>query len=135
MEFRLQHLPAMAKVMPDEKEVYIPDRFNQYVQVFNVSHLPAQPPTHLADIPLTHPISGNIPPPCGLDCMREGWVLHSRDGRFVYVGDSGDVIDTSLRKVVAYVPGLSNSRIYCEIDLQNATPILTTNRYGVGYKV
>ena len=24
--------------------------------------------------------------------------------------------DTSLRKVVAYVPGLSNSRIYCEID-------------------
>jgi hypothetical protein len=42
---------------------------------------------------------------------------------------------TSLRKVVAYVPGLSNSRIYCEIDWQNGTPILTTttNRHGVGY--
>lgn len=119
---------------PDEKEVYIPDRFNQYVHVFNVSHLPVQPPTHITDIPLTHPISGNVPPPCSLDCMREGWVLHSRDGRFVYVGDSGDVIDTSLRKVVAYVPGLSNSRIYCEIDWQNGTPVSTTNRYGVGYK-
>jgi DNA-binding beta-propeller fold protein YncE len=118
---------------PDEKEVYIPDRFNQYVHVFNVSHLPAQPPTHIADIPLTHPISGDVPPPCSLDCMREGWVLHSRDGRFVYVGNSGDVIDTSLRKVVAYVPGLNNSRIYCEIDWQNGTPILTTNRYGEGY--
>lgn len=118
---------------PDEKEVYIPDRFNQYVHVFDVSHLPAQPPTRLADIPLTHPISGDVPPPCTLDCMREGWVLHSRDGRFVYVGNSGDVIDTSLRKVVAYVPGLNISRIYCEIDWQNGTPVLTTNRYGVGY--
>src|SRR5258708_6214607 len=101
---------------PDEKEVYIPDRFNQYVHVFNVSHLPAQPPTHIADIPLTHPISGDVPPPCSLDCMREGWVLHSRDGKFVYVGNSGDVIDTSLRKVVAYVPGLTNSRIYSDIN-------------------
>src|SRR6266581_3212873 len=77
--------------------------------------------------------AGIVRPPCSLDCMREGWVLHSRDGRFVYVGNSGDVIDTSLRKVVAYVPGLNNSRIYCEIDWQNGTPILTTNRYGVGY--
>ena len=118
---------------PNEKEVYIPDRFNQYVHVFDVSQLPAQPPTRLADIPLTHPISGDVPPPCTLDCMREGWVLHSRDGRFVYVGNSGDVIDTSLRKVVAYVPGLNISRIYCEIDWQNGTPVLTTNRYGVGY--
>jgi len=118
---------------PDEKEVYIPDRFNQYVHVFNVSHLPAQAPSHITDIPLTHPISGDAPPPCSLDCMREGWVLHSRDGRFVYVGNSGDVIDTSLRKVVAYVPSLNNSRIYCEIDWQNGAPILTTNRYGVGY--
>jgi hypothetical protein len=65
--------------------------------------------------------------------MREGWVLHSRDGKFVYVGNSGDVIDTSLRKVVAYVPGLNISRIYCEIDWQHGAPILTTNRYGVGY--
>jgi len=118
---------------PDEKEVYIPDRFNQYIHVFNVSHLPAQAPTHITDIPLTHPISGNVPPPCSLDCMREGWVLHSRDGRFVYVGNSGDVIDTSLRKVVAYVPSLNDSRIYCEIDWQNGIPILTTNRYGEGY--
>ncbi len=117
---------------PDEKEVYIPDRFNQYVHVFDVSRLPVQPPTHSADIPLAHPISGDVPPPCSLDCMREGWVLHSRDGRFVYVGDSGDVIDTSLRKVVAYVPGLNASRIYCEIDWQHGTPVATTNRYGEG---
>jgi len=66
--------------------------------------------------------------------MREGWVLHSRDGRFVYVGNSGDVIDTSLRKVVAYVPSLSNSSLYCEIAWHNGTRILTTNRYGEGDK-
>lgn len=53
---------------------------------------------------------------------------------FNNVGNSGDVIDTSLRKVVAYAPSLSNSRIYCEIDWQNGTPVLTTNRYGEGYK-
>jgi DNA-binding beta-propeller fold protein YncE len=118
---------------PDEKEAYIPDRFNGDVHVFDVSHLPSQTPSHITDIKLVHPITGNVPPPCTLDCNREGWVLHSRDGRFVYVGDSGDVIDTTSRSVIANLSSLSGSRIYVEIDWQNSTPVLTTNRYGVGY--
>ena len=31
--------------------------------------------------------------PCSYDCARDGWIQHSLDGRFVYVGDSGDVFD------------------------------------------
>ena len=118
---------------PDEKEIYIPDRFNGDVHVFDVSHLPSQAPTHIIDIKLSQTITGYAPPPCTLDCMREGWVLHSRDGHFVYIGDSGDVIDTASRSVIANLPTLSTSRIYTEIDWQNGNPIFTTNRYGLGY--
>lgn len=117
---------------PDEREVYIPDRFNQYVHVFDVSGLPARAPVPLAHIKLSHPIAGDVPSPCSLDCNREGWVLHSQDGRFVFVGDSGDVIDVATRTVVAYLPALGDCRIYAEIDWQNGVPIFTTTRYGLG---
>jgi hypothetical protein len=32
---------------------------------------------------------------CFYDCAKDGWTQHGRDGRFVYVGDSGDVIATA----------------------------------------
>jgi hypothetical protein len=117
---------------PDEREVYIPDRFNQYVHVFDVSGLPARAPVPLAHIKLSHPIAGDVPAPCSLDCNREGWVLHSQDGRFVFVGDSGDVIDVATHAVGAYLPALHDSRIYAEIDWQSGVPTFTTTRYGLG---
>src|SRR5438105_10877237 len=67
------------------------------------------------------------------NCSKEGWVLHSRDGRFVYVGDAGDVIDTATRQSVAFLPSLSNTRKVIEIDWQNGLPTFTTTRYGLGY--
>lgn len=118
---------------PDEKEVYIPDRFNGKIHVFDVSGLPSQTPKLLTSIPLTHTITGNAPAPCTLDCNREGWVMHSKDGKHVFVGDSGDVIDTTLHKVSGFIGSLQNSRIYSEIDFLNNSPVFTTNRYGLGY--
>jgi DNA-binding beta-propeller fold protein YncE len=116
---------------PDETEIYVIDQPNSYVHVFDVRGLPGSPPTQVADIPIAS-MSGSDSP-CTYDCQREGWLLHSRDGRFVLVGDSGDVIATATRKIVANLAPLANTRKYLEIDWQNGVPIFTTSRSGRGY--
>jgi DNA-binding beta-propeller fold protein YncE len=106
---------------PDEKELYLIDTPNGYVHVFDVSGLPMAAPRAVAHVKLAHP------PP------NDGWLLHSRDGRYVYVGRAGDVIDTATRRIVAFLPPLQRTADYLEIDWQDGTPVATTNRYGVGY--
>src|SRR6202521_1448728 len=118
---------------PDDKEIYLVDQPNSYVHVFDVSGLPASPPVQVADIKLLNSMSGNEVG-CAYDCLKDGWIQHSRDGRFIYVGDSGDVIDTITRKTIATLSALANSRIYIEIDFQDSTPIwAATSRSGIGY--
>jgi DNA-binding beta-propeller fold protein YncE len=118
---------------PNEKELYVIDAPNSYVHVFDVSHVPASAPVQVADIPLTQPMLSRPETPCAYDCLKDGWLQHSRDGRFVYVGDAGDVIATTTRKVVAYLPPLANTRKMLEIDWSNGLPIATTSRIGLGY--
>jgi len=117
---------------PDEKELYVIDWANNYVHVFDVSQVPASAPRQVADIQLTRSMHHNESP-CAYDCLADGWLQHSRDGRFVYVGDAGDVIDTASRRVVANLDPLYNSRKMLEIDWQNGVPIFTTSRQGMGY--
>jgi len=117
---------------PDEKELYVLDWANNYVHVFDVSQVPAAAPRQVADIPLSRSMHHNESP-CAYDCLADGWLQHSADGRFVYVGDDGDVIDTASRKVVANLDPLYNSRKMLEIDWQNGVPIFTTSRQGMGY--
>jgi DNA-binding beta-propeller fold protein YncE len=116
---------------PNEKELYVMDSPNSYVHVFDVSGVPASAPVQVADIKVTS-MAGNETG-CAYDCLKDGWLQHSRDGRFVYVGDSGDVIDTTTRKSVITLPTLSNTRKMLEIDWQNGVPIFTTSRSGLGY--
>jgi hypothetical protein len=104
---------------------------NSYVHVFDVARTPARPPRHLADIRLVHPMTG-LERPCGGDCGRAGWLQHSLDGRFVYVGDCGDVIDTRTRRVVAFLPALRQSRYLFELDWRGSTPFQTSTRSGTG---
>lgn len=106
---------------PDERQLYLIDTPNGYVHVFDVSGLPKQRPRDVADIKLLHP------PPV------DGWLQHSRNGRYVYVGRAGDVIDTRLRKVVAYLPPLQRTADFLEIDWRGDRPVGTTQRIGVGY--
>lgn len=116
---------------PNEKELYVIDGPNSYLHVFDVSGLPAVAPKQIADIPVA-PITG-FETPCVINCGREGWLQHSLDGRFVYVGDSGDVIDTATRKVVAHLEPLRNTRKFLEIDWQNGRPLISSQSKGVGY--
>ncbi len=116
----------------DEKELYVIDSPCSYVHVFDVSGLPTSSPKQVADIKLTHSMSGDEQG-CGYDCLKDGWVQHSVDGHFVFVGDSGDVIDTATRKVIGFLPSLANTRKMLEIDWQNGVPIATSERLGLAY--
>jgi DNA-binding beta-propeller fold protein YncE len=117
---------------PDERELYLIDAPNSYVHVFDVRGGSAKPPRLLKDIKLTHPLTGDEDP-CVYDCARDGWIQHSRSGRYVYVGDSGDVIDTRTRRITAYIEPLRQTRKMLEIDWRGGVPIATTTRSGLGY--
>jgi hypothetical protein len=106
---------------PDEREIYLIDTPNGYVHVFDIRRVPASPPRYVTSIKLAHP------PP------NDGWLQHSRNGRYVYVGRAGDVIDTRTRKIVAYLPPMDNSATFLEIDWRSGRPVASTTRYGRGY--
>lgn len=116
---------------PDEKEIYLMDAPNSYVHVYDVSGLPSNAPRQVADIKLT-PITGQQNA-CVYDCQKEGWVLHSVDGRHVFVANSGDVINTATRKIEANLPALVDSRIYLEIDWSGNAAVAATTRHGIGH--
>jgi DNA-binding beta-propeller fold protein YncE len=107
---------------PDERELYLIDTPNGYLHVFDISDLPSSRPRYVTSIRMTHP------PP------NDGWLQHSRDGRFVYVGRAGDVIDTRTREIVAYLPPLAETADFVEIDWSGGRPVATTSRYGLGYR-
>jgi DNA-binding beta-propeller fold protein YncE len=117
---------------PDEKQLWVMDQPNSHVHVFDVSGLPATAPKQIADIKTTRTMTGSQVG-CTYDCLREGWLQHTLDGRYVYVGDSGDVIDTTTLQSVANLEPLYNSRVFLEIDWQNGVPVATSTRSGLGY--
>jgi DNA-binding beta-propeller fold protein YncE len=117
---------------PDEREVWVIDAPNSSVHVFDVSGLPSRAPRLVATVHLSASITGEERP-CAYDCARDGWIQHSRNGRYVYVGDSGDVIDARTFRIVANLPALRETRKMLEIDWRNGRPVATTSRQGVGY--
>ena len=101
---------------PDRPELWVLDAPNSAIHVFDVSALPRGRPRLLDDIRLSRPLSGEQNP-CTRACTRIGSLQHSSDGRFVYVGDAGDVIDTRTREPVANLEALHNSRVHLEVSV------------------
>jgi hypothetical protein len=58
--------------------------------------------------------------------------LNDLSGRYVYVGDTGDIVSTSTLSLVGNLPALRNSRVLAEIDWQNGAPSATSTRFGLG---
>jgi hypothetical protein len=117
---------------PDERELYVID-WPDYVQVFDVTGALARSARQIADIRLT-PSMNHLESPCVYDCGAGGWLQHSRDGRFVYVGDQGDVIDTVSRQPVVNLPTLYDTKKMIEIDWSGGVPVFAANaRASVGY--
>jgi hypothetical protein len=111
---------------PDGKTVYVVDMPNSYVHVFNVSGLPGTAPTMTASIPIS-PITGTESP-CKFDCTKEGWLEQSLDGRYLFVGNSGSIIDTTTNKVVANLATLADTRMFLEVDWVNGVPVNSEDR-------
>jgi hypothetical protein len=118
-------------ISPDETRAYILDSPLDQLAVYDISGLPASAPSFVADVPL-NPFGGNEQP-CQTWCQREGWVLNDLSGRFVYVGDVGNVIDTRTLTTAATLPALQNTRQLIEVDWANGVISATSTRFGLGH--
>jgi DNA-binding beta-propeller fold protein YncE len=116
---------------PDSSQVYVIDTVHKAVQVWNVRGVAAGvAPKHVATVHVDG-LSGSEQG-CAYDCGRDGWLQHTLDGRYVLAGDTGDVIATATRRVVARIPNLLNSRKFVEIDWSGGVPIASSGRQGIG---
>jgi hypothetical protein len=115
---------------PDETRVYVMNAPLDQLKVYDVSGLPSSAPTFVANVPLST-VSGTESP-CQSACVKEGFVLNDLSGRYVYVGDSGDIVSTSTNTVVGNLPALQNTRASIEIDWESGTTSGTSTRFGLG---
>jgi len=105
---------------PDERQLWIVDRPARMVHVYDVSRLPRVAPRRLAVLP----VAADGDPP--------GWLSHTLDGKYVYVGNSGDVFATRGLRHVGSLPALRRTRLYLEIDWRSGRPVATSTRQGLG---
>jgi hypothetical protein len=112
---------------PNGKRLWVLDAPNSYVHGFDVSRVPSRRPRQIANVRLSQPMVGDESP-CAYDCARDGWVQLSRDGHYLYVGDSGDVVDTRTFKVVARLPAMRNTRKALEIWWRGGAPVYVGGR-------
>ena len=117
---------------PDEQQLYVIDAVHKEVQFWDVSKVKeGVAPTQIGVVPVAG-LSGEESP-CVYDCGRGGWLQLSLDGRFLFVGDSGEVIETATRKVITTLSTLANTKKSIEVDWQGGVPVATSGRTGVGY--
>ena len=118
---------------PDEKTLDVIDAVHKVVQFYDVSKVKEG----IAPSPLgTVSVAGlgeGAETPCRYDCGYGGWLQLSLDGRYLFVGDSGEVIDTATRKVITTLPTLAQTKKSIEVDWRSGVPIATSGRTGVGY--
>jgi hypothetical protein len=113
---------------PGGRRVWVLDAPARQVRLYTAG--PA--PRHLATVRLLHGMRGSESP-CAYDCMRDGWLLTSLRGSYVFVGDSGDVIRARTRRVVGFLPALENSRHgFLEIVWRGGRPVASTGHFGNG---
>jgi hypothetical protein len=106
---------------PDGSTVWVLDAPNSVIHVYRAS-VGGRPPRHLADLRLTKQLLGDESPCSHPRCGRLGSLLFSADGRYVYVGDAGDVIDADKREVLVNLEALHQSRLLMEMDWIDGGP-------------
>jgi len=96
---------------PDRPELWVLDAPNHALHVFDVSALPEQAPRHVTDVRLETTMT------------RSGSLTQSADGRFIYVGGAGDVIDTEKRESIAHLDALQRATAVLEVDWADRRPV------------
>ena len=104
---------------PDERYLWVADRPNRAVHEFDISGLPRRAPVMIATVHVSGP--------------HLGWLNLSRDGRYLFVGDAGNVINTQTRRTVARMGALVDSRYNIEIDWVGPRACAAYPRESIGY--
>jgi DNA-binding beta-propeller fold protein YncE len=104
---------------PDQRYLWLVDRPNRAVHEFDISGLPRRAPVMIATVPVTGP---NL-----------GWINLSRDGRYLFAGDAGNVINTQTHTTVAKLGALVDSRYNIEIDWAGRRACAAYPRASLGY--
>jgi DNA-binding beta-propeller fold protein YncE len=103
---------------PDQRSLWLVDEPNRAVHEFDISALPRKAPVLVATVHVSR---------------RPGWLNLSRDGRYVFVGSTGNVISTRTRKTIATVGALAGSRYNIEVDWSGRRVCAAYPRESVGY--
>jgi DNA-binding beta-propeller fold protein YncE len=104
---------------PDQRYLWLVDRPNRAVHEFDVSGLPHRAPVMIATVHVSGP---NL-----------GWLNLSRDGRYLFSGDAGNVINTQTRTRVGRLGALVDSRYNIEIDWAGTRVCAAYPRESLGY--
>jgi YVTN family beta-propeller protein len=92
---------------PDRPELWVLDAPNHALHVFDVSAAPRR----LGDVRLERTLT------------TPGSLTQSADGRYLYVGNAGDVIDTQTQKSIANLPALQQASVVVEVDWVDGRPV------------
>jgi DNA-binding beta-propeller fold protein YncE len=111
---------------PDQRFLWLLDEPNQAVHEFDISGLPRKAPVLVA----TMHVGGG---PKSINGGDPDWLNLSRDGRYLFVGDSGTVIDTTTRSTVATIGALIGSRYNIEVDWSGRRVCAAYPRASLGY--
>jgi DNA-binding beta-propeller fold protein YncE len=103
---------------PDQRYLWLLDEPNHAVHEFDISGLPRKAAVLVATV---H-VSG-----------QPDWLNLSRDGRYLFVGNSGNVIDTTTRSTVAMIGALTYSRYNIEVDWSGTRVCAAYPRESLGY--
>lgn len=104
---------------PDERHLWLVDRPNRAIHEFDISGLPHRAPVMIATVRVS---SSNV-----------GWLNLSRDGRYLFAGDAGNVINTRTRATIAKMGALISSRYNIEIDWAGPRVCAAYPRESLGY--
>ena len=104
---------------PDQRYLWLADKPNRAVHEFDISGVPDRAPVLIATVHVSGP---NL-----------GWLNLSRDGRFLFAGGTGDVINTQTRATVGRIGALVDSRYNIEIDWAGARVCAAYPRESLGY--
>jgi DNA-binding beta-propeller fold protein YncE len=92
---------------PDRPELWVLDAPNHTLHIFDVSEAPRR----IADIRLDRTLT------------TPGSLTESADGRFIYVGGTGDVIDTQKRESIANLDALQQASAVLQVDWVEGRPV------------
>jgi DNA-binding beta-propeller fold protein YncE len=92
---------------PDRPELWVLDAPNHALHVFDVSEAPRP----IADVRLERTLA------------TPGSLTQSADGRYLYVGGTGDVIDTRTRTSIANLDALQNATAVLQVDWVDGRPV------------